>query len=84
MAIVYVLKSSKVNKFYIGASRFEDPNKRLNNHNSGKVRSTKSGRPWHIVHIEHLESYTDARRRENFLKTGVGRKWIYEQFRNKD
>ena len=81
MAITYVLRSKKNEKFYIGSSRFNDPDKRLKSHNAGKVRSTKSGRPWYIVHIEYFETYTEARKRENFLKSGVGRKWIYKQFR---
>jgi putative endonuclease len=81
MPVTYILQSKSNNKFYVGSSREEDPNDRLSEHNAGRVRSTKSGRPWEIRHTEAFENYTEARKRELFLKTGVGRKWIYGKFR---
>jgi len=83
MAIAYILRSEKNQKFYTGSSRFDDAKIRLSAHNVGKVRSTKHGRPWKLVHTECFEKYTEARTREIFLKTGVGRNWIYNQFRDK-
>jgi len=84
MAVTYILKSSITKRFYIGSSHFDDTKKRLKSHNKGDVKSTKSGRPWSVVHFEMFQNYTDARKRENFLKSGVGRKWIYENLKNKD
>ena len=78
MPCVYVLKSRLNLKHYIGSSREDRPATRLLKHNTGQVRSTKSGRPWEILHQEELLSYAEARKRENFLKSGVGRKWIKE------
>lgn len=69
-------------KFYVGSSRKEDANVRLSHHNNGSVRSTKAGRPWIVVEIERFENYTDARKRELFLKSGIGRKEIYKKFGN--
>jgi len=80
MAITYILFSKTINKFYVGSSRDEELTSRLNSHNQGKVKSTKHGRPWLVITIEHLNNYTDARKRENFLKSGIGRKWIKENF----
>ncbi|NOY14863.1 MAG: GIY-YIG nuclease family protein [bacterium] len=80
MPCVYILFSQKLGKFYIGSSRSNTPSSRLKNHNSGKVRSTKYGRPWLLIHQEVLPSYTEARKRELFLKTGKGREWIYNRF----
>ncbi|MFH1543063.1 MAG: GIY-YIG nuclease family protein [Patescibacteria group bacterium] len=43
---VYVLKSKKDSKLYYGFTR--NLNKRLVEHNSGKVTSTKYRRPLHL------------------------------------
>ncbi|HEY4512158.1 MAG TPA: GIY-YIG nuclease family protein [Candidatus Paceibacterota bacterium] len=80
MPITYILFSQKIDKFYVGASKNNDINFRLSYHNTSKVRSTKFGRPWAIVRVEPIMAYTDARKRELFLKSGVGRKWIAENF----
>ena len=76
MCYVYILRSSKDNKLYVGSTR--NLKKRINAHNSGKVRSTKSREPFKLIYFEKLEDYTKARKRENYLKTGSGRKWIKE------
>jgi putative endonuclease len=83
MAITYILRNNINKKFYIGSSHFDEPSERLREHNKGDVKSTKSARPWHVIHFEKFATYTEARKRENFLKTGVGRQWIYNEFRNK-
>jgi len=49
---------------------------RLKVHNSGLVQSTKNGRPWRIIYTEELNSYTEARHREYYFKTGGGRRRI--------
>ena len=78
MPCVYILQSQKTNKFYIGSSHEDTADIRLKSHNSGKTRSTKFGRPWVIIHQESFSSYTEARKKELFLKSGQGRKWIKE------
>ena len=45
-------------------------------HNAGKVRSTKLGVPWKLMHTERYNTYTEARKRELFLKSGRGRELI--------
>jgi len=80
MACIYVLYSQSREVFYIGSSREKDSEKRIVAHNSGKTKSTKFGRPWIIIHDEQFPSYTEARKRELFLKSGVGRNWIYKKF----
>ncbi|MFH1875099.1 MAG: GIY-YIG nuclease family protein [Pseudomonadota bacterium] len=76
MAVVYILYSKKTKKRYIGSSRENTAEIRLISHNDGKVRSTKFGRPWKIILEEKYNTYTEARKRENFLKSGVGRQFI--------
>ena len=74
MYSVYVLFSEVLNKRYIGSTR--DVNKRIKEHNSGKSKFTKAGIPWKLIYQEHYQTNQDARQRELFLKSGVGRKFI--------
>ena len=76
MYYTYILRSLKDKRLYIGSTR--DLEKRIKAHNSGKVRSTKSRRPFELIYYEEFDSYTEARVRENFLKSGAGRGWIRE------
>jgi putative endonuclease len=71
---VYVLYSEEHDRFYIGSSA--SPDVRLNAHNSGKVRSTKAYKPWKRVWLEEYESRSIAEKRERYLKSGWGRKWL--------
>ena len=74
MYYVYIIKSTQESHWYTGhTSHLEN---RLKIHNSGKVKSTKSFRPWMIVYYEEFPSRDEAINREKFLKTGQGRKWI--------
>lgn len=66
MFYVYILKSKKDGNLYIGSTN--DLKKRFNDHNSGKVFSTKSRRPFEIVYYEAYKSEKDARKRESNLK----------------
>ena len=69
---VYVLMSEQTWFRYVGQSN--DPEKRLCEHNSGKVRSTKPYRPLKIVYIEEAATRMEALRREKYYKTAFGRK----------
>ena len=74
---IYVLKSKKDGHIYTGStSKLAE---RVKSHNNGKVRSTKSRRPLELIYSEQHNSVTSARQRENFLKSGQGRKWIKEE-----
>ncbi len=77
MYYVYILKSKKDNNLYIGYTSIVE--ERLKYHNSGRVRSTKARRPFELMFQEAYSSETVARQRENFLKSGQGRKWIKEK-----
>jgi putative endonuclease len=80
MPCVYILYSRDRSRFYVGSSRKGDADVRLKSHNAGKNRSTKAGRPWSLVYEQRCSDYTDARKKENYLKSGVGRSWIKEKF----
>lgn len=66
MFYVYILKSLKDGKLYIGFTR--DLRKRLKEHNSGVSRSTKSRTPFELVYYEAYKSRSDAEKREKMLK----------------
>jgi putative endonuclease len=75
MAYVYVLKSFKNSKRYVGFSK-KDPYIRLQEHNHGNTSWTRKNKPFELVHIELYVQDRDARRREKFLKTGHGRRFL--------
>ena len=59
---VYLLKSTRKKWFYIGTTEF--PNKRVEQHNAGKVRSTKAYAPFYIIYYEAYLDKTAALKRE--------------------
>jgi len=66
MFYVYILKSRKTNKLYIGSTY--DIFKRLKEHNSGFVTSTKPFIPWRLVYCEGYCYSQDAKDREEKIK----------------
>ncbi len=73
MWYVYVLQN-KDDDWYIGSTR--DLQKRILNHNTGKNKSTKYGIPWRIIYCEIGLNQKDARVREKYLKSGMGRRYL--------
>ena len=71
---VYVLYSPSSRRFYTGMT--QDFERRIQEHNNGKTKSTKGFRPWKLVYSEVAEDRVSARNRESFLKSGIGREWI--------
>src|SRR3989344_959255 len=66
MYYVYVLKSLKDKKLYVGSTN--DLRRRLSEHNDGMVKSTKSRRLFKLCYYEAYASERDARGREFSLK----------------
>lgn len=50
-----------------------DLRRRVQEHNSGNVASTKGYRPWKLVYYEGFLDKRDAEIEEEFLKSGKGR-----------
>ena len=74
MFFVYVIRSYVDGRFYVGFTR--DVVKRLKEHNSGKTQSTKGYTPWQLFFLEEYESRIAARKREVYLKSGIGKEYI--------
>ena len=77
MYYVYVLRSLKNQKRYIGSSG-KQPAIRLQEHNSGNTRFTRQNKPWVLIHQASFATKSEALKREKFLKSGQGRKWLDE------
>jgi putative endonuclease len=74
MWYVYILQSKVDGFIYRGMS--ENPESRLKDHNRGKVKSTKPHRPYSTIYIESCKSREEARKREKYLKSATGRRFI--------
>ena len=72
---IYVLKSIRNNKRYVGYTS-KSAEERLKEHNNGSNKFTKQNGPFVLYHEEVYENKTDAIKREKFLKSGVGRKLL--------
>ncbi|GEM_PF-756917 len=75
MAIVYVLKSRRNGKRYIGCTS-KRVEVRLKEHNSGSNQWTRQNGPFDLVYYEEFVCVKEARQRERFLKSGQGRKFL--------
>ncbi|MDZ4665157.1 MAG: GIY-YIG nuclease family protein [Bacteroidota bacterium] len=74
MTFVYILKSLKTSRYYYGSTN--DLTNRLNLHNAGRVKSTKSFKPWILHYSEKFETISLARKRELFFKSIDGYLWL--------
>lgn len=80
MYFVYIIQSKVDKKFYTGFTT--DLIKRLEDHNSGKVISTKKRIPFKIVYYECCLNQDDAIHREKYLKTTYGKRYIRQRIKN--
>ena len=78
MSTLYVLQSQRDNRTYVGSTdNFE---RRLLEHNSGRVVSTKHRTPFKVLFTEELETLKEARKRELYYKSGAGRRKLKKLF----
>lgn len=81
MYFVYVLMSETTGKRYIGQT--ENLARRLREHNTPdhnlRKHTSRNRGPWRLVHFETFATRTEAMRRERWLKSGVGRRWLDEE-----
>jgi len=75
MYYVYILRGLRNNKRYIGYTS-KTPEIRLREHNEGDNIWTSQNRPLEIIYSETFDIKTEAIKREKFLKTGQGRKFL--------
>ena len=71
MYYVYILFSLKDNQLYIGYTNNLD--RRMKEHFGGKNLATKNRLPLKLIYHEVYLKWSDAKRREKYLKGGNGR-----------
>ncbi len=71
---IYVLKSQLDGQLYTGYTN--NLKRRINEHNNGKVTSTKDRIPFELIYSEACINQKDAIAREKYLKSGMGKKYL--------
>lgn len=71
---VYVLYCKQDKELYIGYT--QDLKRRIQEHNAKRNFSTKSRTPFILIYTEACLNEEDAKRRENYLKTTQGRRFL--------
>lgn len=80
MHFVYILQSQKDGDWYTGYT--SDIKNRLDSHNAGNTKSTRSRRPFDLIYYEAYVDKMDALGRERFLKSGSGHRFIRKQLKH--
>ena len=78
MYSVYVISSLNKNYIYVGLTN--NFNRRFNQHQNGKERTTAPYKPFKVIFCEDYSTRESARIREKYLKSGVGKEWIKNNF----
>jgi len=79
MFYVYVLRSKHDGMLYTVFST--DLKKRFIDHNEGRVKSTKTRGPFELLYYEACRQLPDALRREKYLKTTYGHRYLKSRLR---
>ena len=74
MYTVYAIQSQKDGRIYVGLTA--NLEQRINEHNKGRVDSTKGYRPWKLFYTEDYKTRPEARIREKQLKSGYGKEFL--------
>ena len=77
---VYVLLSLKDKKLYSGSS--DDLKSRFEQHQKGKVSSTKDRRPLELIYYESCLEKKDAMKREKYFKTFKGKLFLRNRLKS--
>ena len=73
---LHTIKGLTTGKHYIGITN--NLARRLQEHTSGATKGGQVIGVFELLHTEEFADYPSARKREKFLKSGQGRKWIKE------
>jgi putative endonuclease len=75
---VYVIRSTSCGQVYVGQTQNLD--KRLREHNDSQCFSSRFTKrypgPWMLIHQETYETRSEAMRRERWLKSRSGRRFL--------
>ena len=76
----YVLRSERDGNFYTGYT--SDLENRIKKHNSGQIEAARMRKPFELIYFEACSDEKDAIRREKYLKTSWGKRYIKSRLRN--
>ena len=74
MFYVYVIQSTRDKRWYTGYTA--DLRKRFNQHNENITGWTKGRGPFTLIYYEACNNQQDAKSREQYLKSGMGRRYL--------
>ena len=75
--VLYVHDSqSTLQRYYVGSA--ENVEKRLQEHNSGKSKSTRAGVPWDLIHTEGFATRSEAMQREKKIKAWGIKRYLFD------
>ena len=74
MFYTYAIKSLYRNYIYVGLT--DNTERRFDEHQTGKNKTTKPYRPFVMIYTEAYETRKAARTREKYLKSGVGKEFL--------
>ena len=80
MYYIYILQSEKDKKFYTGYTK--NLKLRFDEHDKGKVESTRDRRPFKLIYYEACLNQQDATHREKYLKTYHGKSFIRKRVKS--
>ena len=71
---IYLLQSIRTSKWYTGYT--SNLRKRFNEHQNNQSVYTKGRGPFNLIYYEACLNEYDAKARESFLKSGMGRRYL--------
>ncbi len=74
MFYVYTISSEVKNYIYVGLTN--NIERRLDEHNLGYNKTTKPYKPFKLILLEKYETRLEARSREEYLKSGIGKEFL--------
>jgi len=74
MINVYAIKSLKRDYIYVGMTK--DLSARIKRHDRGYERTTKPYRPFKLIYREKFPDRKEARKKEKYLKSGIGKEYL--------
>jgi putative endonuclease len=74
MFYVYAIKSLKRNYIYVGMT--DELERRIDQHQKGYEKTTRAYRPFSLIYTEPHENRDSARKREKYLKTAGGKRFL--------
>ena len=71
--VFYVYAIASLNRNYIYVGLTDSIDRRFMEHNTGKNKTTKPYLPFKLIYTEEFETRIEARHKEKYLKSGIGK-----------